>query len=78
LTAKIINDFYRELYPDCNQHTLEQIYLNIQMMNSQSETLEIIEQLCFEEYDVLAKLRNLREQGRGHPTKKKSNERTVL
>jgi len=56
LSTKVFHEIYREHYPDADQHTLEQMYINIKAIGAEEKTLKVLEQLAKEEHDKLVKV----------------------
>ena len=56
LSTKVFNEIYRQYYPDADQHTLEQMHVNIKALGIEDKTLKFLEQLAKEEHDKLVEV----------------------
>jgi hypothetical protein len=45
LSSKIFQEIYLEHFPDSEQHSLEQMYINIKNIGAEEKTLKVLKQL---------------------------------
>jgi hypothetical protein len=62
LSSKIFQDIYLEHFPDAEQHSLKQMYINIKNIGAEEKTLKVLEQLFTDQKEKVVNIADNNEQ----------------